>query len=157
MPGAATRQNMTVGKVDRREGSHLSSAFARCHTVRHPPKVFYFFFEKSLPSFAGCQGQATRQRFLLKKIRKPFTGCWPPAKKFQKKSKFFVRCLCHGTRQRISRRDRAVTVTFLCREPGAAPGKDFAGCSTKNSRQRLLGRVIFCRRLFAGFYTRQST
>ena len=48
-----------------------------------------------------------------------------------------------------------MTITFLCREPGPAPGKDFAGCPTKSSRQRLLCRVVFCRRLFAGCCTRQ--
>jgi len=44
-----------------------------------------------LPSFAGCQSQDTRQIIIFKKVGKPFAGCWPPAKKFQKKkSKFFA-------------------------------------------------------------------
>jgi len=48
LPEAGTWQNMTVGKADWREGGHLPSAFAGCHAVRHPTKIFYFFFKKSL-------------------------------------------------------------------------------------------------------------
>jgi hypothetical protein len=39
-----------------------------------------------LPSFAGCQSQDTRQIIIFKKVGKPFAGCWPPAKKFEKKN-----------------------------------------------------------------------
>jgi hypothetical protein len=62
LPGAVTRQNMTVGKVAQREGGHLPSAFARCHAVRHPTKVFYFFLTKSL---LGAMFVGTRQINLL--------------------------------------------------------------------------------------------
>jgi len=43
LPGVGTRQNMTAGKVDWRDGGHLPSAFAGCHAVRHPANIFFFF------------------------------------------------------------------------------------------------------------------
>jgi hypothetical protein len=37
---------MAAGKGGRRDGGHLPSAFAGCHAVRHPAKIFLFFLKK---------------------------------------------------------------------------------------------------------------
>jgi hypothetical protein len=42
---------MTTGKVDRREGGHLPSAFAGCHAVGTRQRFSVFFLKKV---FAGC-------------------------------------------------------------------------------------------------------